>query len=1305
MASQTLPYKSSGQRDEMNDEPAAAETLRSDYASAARELEKFITRSPSIFGGADIYNLAFGASIARAGMFAAVLTGLVDDKRCSAVRKFVVVVPPGTNRADAVEAAWTQYVESFEFLANRPVSAHEIGVLKARLSVEVAADRRHTSVARIIEMQAERAAIIVIEAASYRDDTVEAYIAPGTSTPLQFEDVWAPQLHALASVATKLAGEKALYVALDADEPSPRRQALSHLLLTVEGCGVMGSSSDEAPETILASHVDLWDAWIREGRLGQALQDVAALPPSLDREKDYRQIQLLYRAGHHQEALQAIRKWLTLDSKVNASSRVKLARMAQDANASALAAELLAPVSNALDSREDLESALGTARDARLTEIEATIARRYEALFPGSRGLQWRQLRQLARDGDYAGAAAFAKDTLSDSKVATYYRVLARHFGTQQIPDYRALIAEAGPDEVLADALRMASVANALSRKLLIQAFDLAMPLPSTSEQIERGERLLLETLEAVLLVVSKDQTWPITQDQFQAAMLALIERLAASPDNRVLRVGLVEIMQPTIAGSVGLALMAMVVLKLASRPIELRKGAAPGRANMDWLIEREPFLKAGFAWLKAEEPIVIGRSMLPADLLTEPADEVVSAITNFLLYAPPGTFDDTNVMLIWLAFGAAVAPHSSDPDFDLRLIRLVAGKLATAGKIQQARDLAEQALNNSTASARRRRLGWFAMADVYTRGGNAIEGLLAIACTLAADNSGDEEEVYQEITGVARLFRDCGLHDEASAVTSTARGLLERMGLLDRYGHQLDTLELQLRQINLSLADNPDAALTALLDDVVANGRDVLSHNNFTAPAGALLGQILRIAKFRGLVIPRDADEIFDALQRHAWDWFGELVATISAAQPTAEQLLAATQALGPSRYSDDVGFDMRHLGIAAGRALASDNLISDPEEAAFVLDLLADRGVALPGWDEAAAPAPLPATIGETAELARTISRAGVSVVQMGFDEDGRLVRLATSKGSLGQPVREAAEVILEERFKQWAVEYPYAYGIDEVTPNLFYTTTADLRLSQLPEGAIVVAADVSFQAFPPNLLFVDGQFAGRTRPMATTPSLAWLGRARQLGHVGDGRYCSWISTAVGGGSQTLSMIAERLQSTFENYGFTVDNGPMLPATFAGATLAVVTAHGGVHPEGRYFQVVSDEGMLRVTATDLANALRNIGVAVLFVCSGGRADKHPAANTMLGLAKQILDRGCSAVIASPWPLDSRVPSHWLPAFLGCWTKGAMLIEANFHANQVVDQRFAQDPARGLAMAVYGNPELAITPLLRSDANQPNAK
>ena len=190
---------------------------------------------------------------------------------------------------------------------------------------------------------------------------------------------------------------------------------------------------------------------------------------------------------------------------------------------------------------------------------------------------------------------------------------------------------------------------------------------------------------------------------------------------------------------------------------------------------------------------------------MTEPPDEVVSAVADYLTYAPIDAEEDAKALLLWLAFGTSVVPHTSDPDYDLRLIRLVAGKLASAGEVQQARDLAEQALLNSASNERRRRLGWFAMADVYNRCGIQLEALLAIACTLAASDTGDEEEVYQEITGVARVLRDCGLHDHARMAIGKARDLLNRMGLSETYAHQLDTVELQIRQMGLGIGGSPE--------------------------------------------------------------------------------------------------------------------------------------------------------------------------------------------------------------------------------------------------------------------------------------------------------------------------------------------------------------------------------------------------------------------------------------------------------------------------------------------------------------------
>src|SRR3546814_1803205 len=137
----------------------------------------------------------------------------------------------------------------------------------------------------------------------------------------------------------------------------------------------------------------------------------------------------------------------------------------------------------------------------------------------------------------------------------------------------------------------------------------------------------------------------------------------------------------------------------------------------------------------------------------------------------------------------------SSDlPDFDLEILRLVTGKLASSGAPQSARDLVEQALINGAGTPRRRRLAWFAMADTYARMSNLTEAMLALACALSADDEADDKQIYPEISTLARLLRECGLLDDALVAVDHARKMLEAMGLTETFRHQLDTLALQIR-------------------------------------------------------------------------------------------------------------------------------------------------------------------------------------------------------------------------------------------------------------------------------------------------------------------------------------------------------------------------------------------------------------------------------------------------------------------------------------------------------------------------------
>ena len=509
---------------------------------SAQQLKAFIIQNPNIFGAADIYNIRFQSPLTLAGMLTAVLTGLVDTDRRPAVHKYLVILPPGLKAEECEEKVWSIIAPTFRLFAQREMEPCYQVWLKSHFHLVIAPDRRTSSILDIIKAQPEFTSITVVDAASYRDDGVALYIAPGASSPLRPEDVWAPQLRALATAAIKLAKTSKLYVALDANQLSPGRKVLSDLLLSIEGCGVLGSSSENSPDSILATKVDQWDAWLQEGSLGKVFREIDQLPANLDRQKPYLRIQILHKAGHFPQALEAIRSEITRGLALDASMRVKFAKFAQDANASRFAAEILSPAVGELRNREDLESALVTAHDADSIELEEKIAERLNTLFPGSPGVRQRRLRTFFANRDYRGAAMLMADEPGGQ--AEFYCNIARFLSGDDAPDYNGLIALAGSDISQADAYRIACVNDALSRKLVSKAFELALALPSTLAQRKRGELLLLRVMEQFLLLNGKDGALPVESELFQTAILSLIARLAANPENHALRAGLSHIFQ-----------------------------------------------------------------------------------------------------------------------------------------------------------------------------------------------------------------------------------------------------------------------------------------------------------------------------------------------------------------------------------------------------------------------------------------------------------------------------------------------------------------------------------------------------------------------------------------------------------------------------------------------------------------------------------------------------------------------------------------------------------------------------------------
>ncbi|WP_217636307.1 CHAT domain-containing protein [Variovorax sp. OV700] len=280
-------------------------------------------------------------------------------------------------------------------------------------------------------------------------------------------------------------------------------------------------------------------------------------------------------------------------------------------------------------------------------------------------------------------------------------------------------------------------------------------------------------------------------------------------------------------------------------------------------------------------------------------------------------------------------------------------------------------------------------------------------------------------------------------------------------------------------------------------------------------------------------------------------------------------------------------------------------------------------------------------------------------------------------------------------WLEDYPRNYGYIDAAQgnNDFFTTMEKLDVRLPAPDSLVVVAEPLLQQLTINLVPIEPQdggfsyFLGTQTAVGMVPSLTWLSMTRARERKGNHAYKAWISAQDDPQEAgALNVALARLGGAFEEFGFTVDTGRRLPRDMTDAGLAVVTAHGGLMAEGRYIHSIRDEGTLVEAPSALATALAGIEVVILFVCSGGRIDKHPWDNRTVGLPKQLLEKGARAVIASPWPLDVKVTYRWLGPFLRNWETGSTILQATKKANEAVAQALGDGPQYSLAMTVYGD-------------------
>lgn len=1253
-------------------------------------IQKYFKENGLGYGATDIFFLGSTAAESR---LTGVLKGLLcfnDDEGGSPISTFAFFMPFNTSR---------------ERLEQTKESLHQVMILSERfvdkdlystrrLLVELLPDFSSQSAVNALSKLPSKSVAIFHDASSLRSKGVERYELNKYNFSVSLpEDYWFPHLLDLNQILTKSAKNQMIYVILDAGESSPNRAELVEQLNSIDG-GVLGSYVEDDIETILANLAPSWSEWFAKGYLGQVLNSITSLPTSAEVHKPFLRIQALHRAGLHGLALEEIETLLLSPVNYSAMAYIKLAQICVDAGGLQLARRLLKLSVIDLIPLEGLELAMSKAMDVNDIELEKEICLRIQTLYPHSEVSRLQIVRGLLSERNYLSAAAELAQLPSRSEEVEVYTFLSNNLDGHSVPDYAGIDQRiAAENKSWASFARLSLVRDALARKLLFHAMFLITSVSFKNGFDRRHALQIIEVLEPILLETDALGDSIVESDKLTDAILMVVHYLSKSPHDAFLRTRLVDLLSVEISGTYGgIALIASIILNLMKEPLTFEDSETSKGLSMEQLMAQKDSFGSAFAWLSEQSPIVMGKLELPPSLVVGSADELMPAIATVL-----GSFegqlkdeDDIKAFMNWAMLGVATATYASDKCWNLRLMRIAAEQLAMAGRVQQARDMCQQALESAGVGNNRNRLAWSTMATVYHRLGNKLESLVAYACAAACSRVCTTEDAWYEINALTRILRDIGLLDHAEHTHSKAGEILKKLRLFNENSHRHEFLGLQIRMGKV-LRDQTtlQIELPKLLSDVVTNAKAVLENNEHTTPIAVMLGQLIRILTKLGVSVHSDILLLQEQLVKLSSSEV--LIRSFSSMVPTAKDVLELHAGIEAARYSDDVGYDSRNIALVAKRLLAGDESMDSPEIAAFAVELMSDRAIATPGWESTAKPIRSVASISEPATIAANFSKEGFAIIFAGLDEERRLVRVVAEDGKLSAVFRESEIEFSGNVFFDWINEFPYRYGIDEKTMNLFYVTTERLRFSDLPMVRTLLVASTDIQQIPPNLLRVGDDFAGQRIPIAAVPSLLWFDTARKRSVNTSQKMTAWISAADTKG-KTLTMIAERLEETLGNYKITLDKNTAMPRNLIGSKLVIVAAHGGVSSEGKFFQSISDEGDLSLVTSDFANSLRNVEIVILFVCSAGRSDQHPSAHSTTGMVKQLLDRGCSAVIASPWPLDARVTYHWLPKFLECWTSGMPLIDANFEANRVVCSTFSDDLARCLAMNVFGDAFLRFT-------------
>lgn len=1193
-------------------------------------------------------------------------------------RGVTVIAPPRLVWDVADEDILEMVVRGANDLRYEQVDAEERAVLQKLLKVHRCEHLDAREVLEAVESVGPRQLLLIPEASKYRDRNVVTEPPVGRTAVAIREDQWVPHLTNLATRAIKTAKENDEFLVFSANEEAPTRESNERALANIDGLYTtylkyLGEKG--AGEPVLAS-IEKWVALATSGRVKQAFAELE----DSDIAPDYKAqlaVQLASRSGDDELAVRTLRTALAKGITFPAEMAARFGRISQLCGDEDTARSLLNQSVDKVTDQALLEAVLMSCTNMNDGQLFDRVWGRLNSLFPDSAVLQDNCKVRLMRLCQLVPGTEELPHP-SRAGFSDFHNHVADTLSGKTIADYKVLLDRV--ENEWKEYIKLAALCaglHAQASKDPINAFVLG-ELAVDDERYEvQAVRLMLSAMRHVMLMelIPRDNL-----KLYKLPLTHIVRCLASHPEIDQLRSALSSTLSVESAGVVGLPILASLTLDLVGQGTELMSAQPLPPRSTDQEIQE--FFKKALPWMADQSVVELGVTKLPRELAGNNPTGLIQGLRSILRVASLRHEGVENLHFIercayLVCLLKPYAPHG-DPDLDA--LRLLAAKCWIQGKSQQARDLAEEILKLGSDTPQRKRIAWGSYADIYQRMQNPIEALIGIACAASCDVKVEPADLFQEAYTLLRTARDLHLYKVAWSILPACRNLCEMQNLGESGRLRLDDIELGLRLAEVSKDDR--AAIGKLVDDARSHCEKVLASGDEVIPAASCFAQAVGFYERAGGDLSNDAIKLLEILYEKVGTETAAFVRAVSAVAPTTEDLVMLHNRLETARYSEDVASDQVSVVIAARRLLLPRTIELESMEAALAIELLAEQSIELSLHVE-----PLKAEW--PCDYLVKLSSEGIGILMLGLDEQGELLALIADNGILENKRPEKQDSSFLERLDSWSADYPYRYGLIERDDGNgeFFATMQQFTIPLPSSPQFMVVAEPALQQLPFNLMLEAGGFVGDSKSIGLVPSLTWFDAMRNQPSGKDGRRVAWISTSqdaeVFG---TLEMIFARLQPIFEQHGFATDTSGKIPTNLRGAQMAVVTAHGQLTKEARYIHRIADEQALAESPAALARALKDVELVILFVCSGGRVDRHPLSNTAVSLPRMLLDRGCRTVIASPWPLAAVVTGNWFERFMKEWEAGASAIEANFKANQHVRERLGPEPQYSLAMTVYGD-------------------